>query len=83
MSEPNGKIRVCYAVNYERDADIPAFKAFQPVMGGVLTAFDFEDAITGYRELMKYVQSIADGYSDEQEDAFAFLEELRKKVRMG
>ena len=83
MNEPHGKIRVCYAVNYEKDSDIPPFKAFQPVLGGKLTAVDFEDAITGYRELMQYVQSIADGYSDEQEDAFAFLEELRKKLRMG
>ena len=80
MSEPHGKIRVCYAVNYEKDSDIPPFKAFQPVLGGKLTAVDFEDCMSGYQKLLDFVQSTADDvFTDHSDDAQKFLESLRKE----
>ena len=78
MSEQHGKIRVCYAVNYEKDSDIPPFKAFQPVLGGKLTAVDFEDCMSGYQKLMDFVQSVADDtFTDHADDAASFLASLR------
>jgi len=81
MNEPHGKIRVCYAINYEKDSDIPPFKAFQPILGGKLMAVDFDDCMTGYQKLLDFVQSIADdSFSDHSDDATKFLEDLRKEV---
>ena len=80
MNEQHGKIRVCYAVNYDKDSDIPPFKAFQPVLGGKLTAVDFDDCMSGYQKLLNFVQSIADDvFTDHSDDAQKFLESLRKE----
>jgi hypothetical protein len=79
-SEPHGKIRVCYAVNYEKDSDIPPFGAFQPVLGGKLTAVDFDDSMTGYQKLLDFVQAISDdSFTDHSDDASLLLENLRNE----
>jgi len=81
MTELHGKIRVCYAINYEKSSDIPPFKAFQPTLGGKLTAVDFDDCMTGYQKLLDFVQSIADNsLSDCSDDAYKFLESLRSEI---
>lgn len=77
MNEKHGKIRVCYAVNYERDSDIPPFHAFAPVLGGKLTAIDFDDCMSKYQKLLDFVQSIADdSFTDHSDDAQGFLKAL-------
>jgi len=80
-NEKHGKIRVCYAVNYEKDLDIPPFKAFQPVLGGKLTAVDFDDCITGYQTLLDFVQSVADDtFTDHANEAELLLVKLRREM---
>ena len=80
MNEQHGKIRVCYAVNYEKDSDIPPFKAFQPVLGGKLTAVDFYDSMTWYQKLLDFVQAVSDdSFTDHSDDASLLLENLRNE----
>lgn len=81
MNEQHGKIRVCYAVNYDKDSDIPPFKAFQPVLGGKLTAVDFDDCMSGYQKLLDFVQSVADDkFTDHADDAASLLVKLRAEM---